>query len=270
MGVVNATPDSFFDGGRFATVPAAVDHALRLVSEGADLVDVGGESTRPGAREVSAAEELCRVVPVLESLRGRVKVPISIDTRKPQVAEAAIRAGADLVNDVEGLGSPAMREVVRREGVAAVIMHMRGAPKDMQQDTRYDDVVGEVRDFLRQQALAAEHMGIPHDQLVIDPGIGFGKSVEGNLELLRSLPELRSLGYPLMVGASRKSFLGALLGGVPTEQRLGASVAAALAASLGGADIVRVHDVAPTVEALKVADAVRSGASRGRPVPSDP
>ena len=259
MGVVNVTPDSFFDGGRYASTDDAVRHGLRLVEEGADLLDIGGESTRPGSAPVPVREELRRVLPVLRSLRARSHVPLSVDTSKPEVAREALRNGAGLVNDVSGLGDRRMREVVRRAGAAAVVMHMRGRPRDMQADTRYDDLLAEVFAELAERTARAEREGIASDQLVVDPGVGFGKSFEGNLELLRRLGEFRSLGYPVMVGASRKSFLGALLGGAPPEHRGEASVTAAVLASLRGASIVRVHDVGPTKEALRVSDAFRRG-----------
>jgi dihydropteroate synthase len=259
MGVVNVTPDSFYDGGKFFSVRAAVEHGRALVAQGADLLDVGGESTRPGAPEVSEAEELRRVLDVVERLRKATSVPISIDTRKPAVARAALERGAALVNDVTGLVLPEMRKVVHRADAGVVIMHMRGTPTTMQRDTTYRDLPREVVAFLRHQASLAQRDGIGEDQIVIDPGVGFGKSYEGNLLLLGRIDLLRSLGYPVLVGASRKSFLGALLGGKPPSERLEASVAAATIAALQGAEMVRVHDVAPTVAALRVADAVRTG-----------
>lgn len=259
MGVVNVTPDSFSDGGRFLEPFAAIEQGRRLAEEGADLLDVGGESTRPGAKGVSLPTELRRVLPVIEGLRRVTDRPISVDTRKAEVARAALRAGADMVNDVEGFRKPALRREVARSEAAAVVMHMRGLPETMQASTAYEDLRGEVFRFLAERTEVAEAEGISRDRLVIDPGLGFGKSFEGNLDLLAHVGELRSLGYPVLVGASRKGFLGAVLGGAPVEERLDASVAAAVAAALRGAELVRAHDVAPTVRALRVADAIRTG-----------
>jgi dihydropteroate synthase len=257
MGVINVTPDSFSDGGRFLEPEAAVAHAVRLASEGADLLDIGGESTRPGAVPVSPDAEWRRVAPVLARLHGRVDVPISIDTRRPEVARRALEAGADIVNDVAGLRDPEMRRVVARTGAAAIVMHMRGEPATMQADLRYDDLVSEVFDWLADACERAESEGIAPAKLLVDPGLGFGKAPEHNLELVAHLGEFRSLGYPLLVGASRKSFLGWVLGGASMEEREEAGLAAAVAASLRGADIVRVHDVRPTVRALALADRLR-------------
>lgn len=259
MGVVNVTPDSFYDGGRFLARGRAVEHGLQLVAEGADLLDIGGESSRPGSSPISEATELRRVLGVVQELRHRTTVPISIDTRKAEVARVALAHGANLVNDISGLREPKMRQVVHRAEAAAVIMHMRGEPRTMQQETGYRDLRSEVLAFLAAQARRAEQEGIGPDQLVVDPGIGFGKSFEGNLDLLGHVADLRVLGYPVLIGASRKAFLGAILGGGPAEDRLEASVAAATVAALGGAEMVRVHDVAPTVAALRVVEAVRSG-----------
>lgn len=269
MGVLNVTPDSFSDGGRYLHHEDAVERGLQMIAEGADLLDIGGESTRPGSKGVSVAEEKKRVLPVIEALRARSQVPISVDTRKPEVARAALSAGADLVNDVGGLRLPKMIAEVARGEAGVVAMHMRGVPVSMQSSTRYDDLRGDVFRFLAERSDAAEKAGIAPDRIAIDPGIGFGKSFGGNLDLLAHLGEFRALGYPVLVGASRKGFLGALLGGAPPEARLEGSVAAAVAAALQGAEVVRVHDVAPTVKALRVADGIRTGrldASRpGRP-----
>jgi dihydropteroate synthase len=255
MGVLNVTPDSFSDGGRFASLDAAVERVERMVEEGADLIDVGGESTRPGADEVDEAEELRRVLTVIERVRGLAgdhgPVPISIDTAKPAVAAAALEAGAALVNDVTGLG-PEMLEVLARHGAAGIAMHMRGTPRTMQQDPRYDDVVGEVRDFLAGRAEAARAAGV---EVVLDPGIGFGKTAEHNVELLRNLDSIVALGRPVMVGASRKSFLGKLAGG-GVDDRVDATVAAHTAAILAGAHIVRAHDVLAARRSAAVADAI--------------
>jgi dihydropteroate synthase len=256
MGVLNVTPDSFSDGGRFASSEAAISHALHMVEEGAGLLDIGGESTRPGAQGVDAAEEIQRVVPVIEALAARTRVPISIDTSKPAVMTAAIRAGASMINDVRALREPGAIEAAARTEAAICLMHMQGEPRTMQADPRYDDVVAEVRDFLRERAAACLAAGIAHNRLVIDPGIGFGKRLEHNLALLAGLPALTALGWPVMVGVSRKSMFGALLGRA-IDERVAGGVAAATAAVLAGASIVRTHDVAATVDAVKVAVALR-------------
>jgi dihydropteroate synthase len=255
MGVLNVTPDSFSDGGRFAGVEAAVEHARRMVAEGADLLDVGGESTRPGAAEVSAGEELRRVLPVIERVRELAgehgPVPVSIDTAKPEVAAAALEAGAALVNDVCGLG-PEMLEVAARHGAAGIAMHMQGTPRTMQTAPRYDDVVAEVTAFLAERAAAARAAGV---ESVLDPGIGFGKTVQHNLELLRNLDRIVALGRPVLVGASRKAFLGKL-SGAPVAERVEGTAAAHTAAILAGARMVRVHDVLAGRRAAAVADAI--------------
>lgn len=255
MGILNATPDSFSDGGRWATRDQALRQALDMAAAGADIIDVGGESTRPGAQAVGVAEELDRVAPLIEAIVAETDVMVSVDTSKPQVMEAAVRAGAGMINDVRALRSQGALAAAAKLGVPVCLMHMRGQPRDMQSDPRYDDVVAEVSEFLVQRARACEEAGIPGDRIVLDPGFGFGKSLQHNLDLFRALPSLRQLGYPLLVGISRKSMLGALTGR-PVDQRLAASVAAALLAARLGADVVRVHDVAETVDALKVAEAL--------------
>ena len=243
MGILNVTPDSFSDGGRFLSPDAAVKRALIMEKEGADIIDVGGESSRPGAEPVPVEEELRRVIPVLERLRGKLRIPISIDTTKAEVAEAALRAGASIVNDISALRfDPAMASVVAEFGAGLVLMHMLGTPKTMQQAPHYEDVVREVRDFLAERALYAQSQGIPREAIAVDPGIGFGKTVEHNLELLRRLPELVELGFPVLVGPSRKSFIGAILG-LGVEERLEGTLAACAVAVVRGADILRVHDV---------------------------
>jgi dihydropteroate synthase len=246
MGVLNVTPDSFSDGGRWFDPEAAVAHGLQLVAEGADIVDVGGESTRPGADPVDEVEERRRVVDVVAALAPHVRV--SIDTRRAGVAEAAVEAGATLVNDVSA--SPPLAGVAARRGVGWVAMHMQGEPQTMQADPHYEDVVAEVRAFLVDRAEAARAAGVA--ELWIDPGIGFGKTIEHNLALLRRLDALVTSGFPVVVGTSRKSFLGRLTGGAPVEDRLEASVATATWALAQGAAMVRVHDVAATVEAVRV------------------
>jgi len=257
MGVLNITPDSFSDGGRFADSATALDHALRMIEEGAALIDIGGESTRPGAQAVDAEEEIRRVVPVIAALAARARVPISIDTSKPAVMSAAVRAGATLINDVRALREPGALEAAAASGAAICLMHMQGEPRTMQADPRYGDVVAEVRDFLRERAEACRAAGVAQDRLVIDPGIGFGKRLEHNLALLAGLPALVALGWPVLVGVSRKSMLGALLGR-EVDERVAGGVAMATAAALSGASIVRTHDVAPTVDAIKVAEALRA------------
>jgi len=259
MGVVNVTPDSFSDGGRFLAPAAAIDRAVALAAAGAAIVDLGAESTRPGAAPVAPEEEWRRLAPVLDGLRGRLSVPISVDTRHPEVAERAVDAGADWVNDVEGLRSAAMRQVVARTGAAAVLMHMPGDPTTMQSQTTYDDLRGTVFRFLADATDRAVADGIPPDRLIVDPGLGFGKTPAQSLELLLHVGELGSLGYPVLVGASRKSFLGWALddGGGPAD-RLEAGLAAAVLAADRGATIVRTHDVAPTVRALALVARART------------
>lgn len=254
MGIVNVTPDSFSDGGRHADTSAALAHARRLVDEGADILDIGGESTRPGAAPVSVEEELARVLPVIEGSLV-LDVPLSVDTLKPEVMRAAIAAGVDIVNDVQALRRPgALEAVAASPSVGVCLMHMRGDPRTMQQQTGYDDVVAEVAEFLRERLAALTGVAIAPARIVLDPGIGFGKTVAQNLELLRRQRELLALGRPLLLGWSRKSTLGTVTGRA-VDERLPASLAAALGAVLQGARIVRVHDVAATVDALKLWDA---------------
>jgi dihydropteroate synthase len=266
MGVVNVTPDSFSDGGRFADPAAAADHASRLAQEGADLVDLGGESTRPGAPPVPAAEELRRVIPVIERLRaGGFALPISVDTSKPEVARAALDAGADLVNDVQGLASPELAALVAARGVPAVLMHTRGTPADMASRAVYGDVVEEVAAELEQALARAERAGVRRERVVLDPGIGFAKTAEQSLALLAGLDRLRGLGCPLLVGPSRKSFIGKLTG-ADVADRLPGTLAAVAACVLAGAELVRVHDVAAARQAARVAAAIRE-AARAHPAP---
>jgi dihydropteroate synthase len=256
MGILNVTPDSFSDGGRYLDPEAAVAHGLRMVKEGADVIDVGGESTRPGSDPVSAEEELARVVPVIERLvAASPGVAISVDTRKPEVAEAALAAGACIVNDVSAGRAEGMFEVVRAAGAGMVLMHMLGEPKTMQEAPHYEDVVGEVAAFLRERLEAATAAGIEPEALVVDPGIGFGKTLEHNLLLLRHLEALTELGRPVLVGPSRKRFIGAILG-LPEEERDEGTLGAVAWAAAHGASAVRVHDVRSTVRALRVLDAI--------------
>lgn len=260
MGVVNVTPDSFSDGGRFLDPQQAIAHAWRLIEEGADLVEVGGESTRPGALPVDAADELRRVLPVLHALRD-APVPVAVDTVKPQVMQAAIAEGASIINDVNALRAPGALEAAAASEVGVCLMHMQGEPRTMQAEPHYEDVIGEVRDFLVERMDAAVGMGIARDRIAIDPGFGFGKTVEHNLELLRNLERVAELGAPVLVGLSRKSTLGAITGR-PAPERLAASIAAALLAVQHGARIVRVHDVAATRDALAVLAAVDTAGKR--------
>jgi dihydropteroate synthase len=256
MGVVNVTPDSFSDGGRYLDTGRAIRHGIELADEGAAILDIGGESTRPGADPVDAAEELRRVVPVIEGLApARPRAQISIDTSKAVVAAEAIRRGATMVNDVTALrGDPKMAEVVAETGVDCCLMHMLGEPRTMQRDPRYEDVVGEVTAFLEERLAFAVAAGIDEAQITLDPGIGFGKTVAHNLELLGRLDELAAIGRPVMVGPSRKSFLGRLTGR-PVDERLAGTIAACVVAYAHGARVFRVHEVAPIVDALVVAAA---------------
>jgi len=260
MGIVNVTPDSFSDGGRFVTPEAAVEHGERLLADGADLLDVGGESTRPGADPVDEAEERRRTVPVIERLRAaHPEALISIDTSKPGVAAAALEAGAAIVNDVTAAADRGMLEVVRRHRAGLILMHMRGRPRTMQRDTEYDDVVAEVHGFLAARAAAAVSAGVPGELVMVDPGIGFGKAVEGNLALLRAVPDLASLGYPVVLGASRKSFIGKLTGAAIDDREPG-SLAALTVLSGVARSIARVHDVAASRQFVTVHAALAGAA----------
>lgn len=256
MGIVNVTPDSFSDGGRHATVDAAVAHALRLAEEGADVLDVGGESTRPGAEDVPLEEELRRVIPVIERLARETALPISVDTSKPEVMRAAVDAGAGMINDVYALRRDGALDIAAACGVPVVLMHMQGEPRTMQEAPQYEDVVAEVHRFLAERIFAAEMAGIPKKRIVIDPGFGFGKTREHNLALLAQLARFGELGVPVLAGLSRKRTIGELTGRTTPAERVHGSVAAALIAAQRGARLLRVHDVAATVDALKVWDAV--------------
>jgi dihydropteroate synthase len=256
MGIVNVTPDSFSDGGRDLALGDAVARAEHLVAEGADILDVGGESSRPGAEPVGLEDELRRVIPVVEALAGRLSVPISVDTTKAEVFRRALGVGATILNDITALGGdPEMPRVVADSDAGVILMHMAGTPRTMQLDPRYDDVVAEVRDWLARRVDWVESLGVARGRIAIDPGIGFGKTVEHNLDLLRNLGQFATVGCAIVVGTSRKGFLGALTGR-PVPRRMTASVVSALAAMTRGADVVRVHDVGPTVDALKVWDAL--------------
>ena len=257
MGIVNVTPDSFSDGGMFTDAEDAIVHAATLVDEGADLIDIGGESTRPGSDPVSVAEELSRILPVIEGIRAaRPTVVVSVDTRRAEVAERALAAGAAIVNDVGAGQDAAMFDVARDAGAGLVLMHMLGDPKTMQDEPRYDDVVGEVHEFLRERVEAAVFAGVSAEQLAVDPGIGFGKTLEHNLALLRALAAFADLDAAVLVGVSRKRFIGSLSGVERAADRLEGSVAAASWCAANGADVVRVHDVGATVRALRVTDAI--------------
>lgn len=257
MGILNATPDSFSDGGALPDVDAAVRAAAKMAEEGADVIDVGGESTRPGAEPVSDEEEIRRVVPVIKEIRRELSVRLSIDTMKARVAKAAIEAGADMVNDVSALADPGMIRALRDTRAPVVVMHLRGVPRSMQQDTNYVDLMSSIVGFLRKTVDRAVSAGIPDDKILVDPGIGFGKSGAGNLQILRELSTLRTIGRPILVGASRKSFIGAVLD-LPVGDRLEGGLAVAAIAAWQGAHVIRTHDVVATRRALKMVDAIRS------------
>jgi dihydropteroate synthase len=267
MGIVNVTPDSFSDGGRWLDPGAAVAHGLQLAAEGADILDIGGESTRPGAEPVGIEEELRRVIPVIAALAGQVRAPVSVDTRNAEVMRRAADAGARIINDVAALGyDPNALRVAAESGLPVVLMHAQGDPRTMQLDPRYDDVVLDVYDWLEARIAACEAAGIARERIVADPGIGFGKTVEHNLALLGSLSILHGLGCPILLGASRKSFIGRLSGGAPADQRMPGSVAAALLGAAQGVQILRVHDVAATRQALAVWEgAWNAGSAPSRP-----
>jgi dihydropteroate synthase len=266
MGVLNVTPDSFSDGGEFLDSEAAVARALQMERDGADIVDIGGESTRPGATPVTTEEELRRIVPVIQVLRGKLRIPLSVDTRRAEVAEAAVAAGAEILNDVSGLRTDArLGEVARRAGAPLILMHMRGTPQTMQRGPFARDVIRDVIAGLRDALARARRAGLPKSQVLLDPGIGFGKKFEQNFEILARLPEFARLGCPIVVGTSRKSFLGKALAGpdgpdVPSDERLLGTAATVTASILGGAHIVRVHDVAEMVRVARVADRVLGAA----------
>ena len=264
MGVLNVTPDSFSDGGRFFAPAAAIERGLELIAEGADLIDVGGESTRPGSAAVPAEEQWRRIGPVLQALAGRTA--LSVDTSSAWVAERAIAAGAEIVNDVTALSDPAMAPLVAGTGAGLVLMHMQGVPATMQVSPRYDDVVAEVREALAARSERARAAGVGFEAVAFDPGVGFGKALEHNLALLAQISSLASLGRPVVVGLSRKSFLGRLLD-LPVDQRLEAALAATAIAVFEGATVVRTHDVAATARAVRIAEALRAVRSAGSAAP---
>jgi len=256
MAILNVTPDSFSDGGRFVTADAALARARIMVEEGADIIDIGGESTRPGAQAVSLQEELDRVIPIVRILSSELAVPISIDTSKAEVMVEAVNAGAGLINDVMGLRTPGALEAAARSSVPVCLMHMQGEPRTMQQAPVYQDVVADIERFFEERVAASVAAGIPRERLLLDPGFGFGKTLEHNLSLLNHLDRFSRLKLPLLVGISRKSMIGAVLDGAPVGQRLYGSLACAVMAVERGASIVRVHDVKPTVDAIKMTAAV--------------
>lgn len=256
MGILNVTPDSFSDGGLFHVRDAALRHVEHMLAEGVDIIDVGGESTRPGAAPVAVQVELDRVVPVIEAIRARFTVPLSVDTSKPEVMQAAVAAGADLVNDVCALQEPGALEMCSRLEVPICLMHMQGQPRTMQQAPRYDDIVQDISQFFEGRIAACGLAGIARHRLILDPGFGFGKTLRHNIDLLRRLDEFAAMNLPILVGLSRKSMIGGLLENRPVDGRLHGSVAAAVVAAMKGANIVRVHDVGATVDAMRLVNAV--------------
>jgi dihydropteroate synthase len=257
MGILNVTPDSFSDGGQYYDRDKAIEHGLAMVEQGADIIDIGGESTRPGAAEVTVEEEIGRVIPIIEKIKASSGVPISIDTRKAEVAESACSAGAVIINDISALRHDAkIAEVAARHGTYLILMHMRGTPATMQTLLDYNDLVGEISAFLDAAANVAQAAGVARSRIIIDPGIGFAKTVEHNFRIIKNIPEFKRLGYPVMIGASRKSFIGKTLN-LPADERLEGSLAAAVSAFIYGADIIRAHDVLQTVRALKIAARIK-------------
>lgn len=260
MGILNVTPDSFSDGGKFIDPHMAVERAMQMVDDGADIIDIGGESTRPGSEPVSTDEEMKRVLPVIKDITAAVGVPISIDTYKADVAAAAINAGALIINDISAATfDPDMQRLIAESGCPAVLMHIKGKPKSMQANPVYDDVVTEVRGFLKARIDALVSAGVDEEQLIIDPGIGFGKTLQHNLELIRHLREFRELGRPILIGTSRKATIGKVLGDLPPEERLEGTAATVAISIANGADIVRVHDVKEMARVAKMTDAIVRG-----------
>jgi len=254
MGILNVTPDSFSDGGQFIDEEKAVIHAKKLMTDGADIIDIGGESTRPGSQSLTEEEELDRILPIIKKLVSDLSIPISIDTYKPLVAEECLKVGAHLINDITALKNPQMIDVVAKYNVPVVLMHMQGTPKIMQENPVYKDVVTEVMEFLRSRSSIAQNAGI--NEIIIDPGIGFGKTVEHNLKILKNLRKFTTLGYPILIGPSRKSFIGAITG-LPVTERVEGTLAAVTIAVMNGAQIIRVHDVKECKRALQIIDAIR-------------
>ncbi len=258
MGILNVTPDSFSDGGLHFNKDYAVDHALRMVDDGADIIDIGGESTRPGSKPVSLEEELRRTIPVIEALSGKIEVPISIDTYKAKVAKKALEAGASMVNDISGLRFDRdMAEHIAEENIPVVIMHIKGTLRDMQKNPVYDNLISEIIGYFEESTRIAKEAGIKEDMIILDPGIGFGKTVKHNLQIIKNLRSFKELNCPILIGTSRKSFIGKILGDKHTEERLFGTASTVAASILNGADIVRVHDVKEMIDVVKLADAIK-------------
>jgi dihydropteroate synthase len=260
MGILNITTDSFYDGGKYISVDKAVKHALKMVDEGADIIDIGGESTRPGAEPISVDEELKRVIPVIEILSKKLSIPISIDTYKAKVAEEAINAGATIINDISGLRfDPLMPEVASKYKVPVIVMHIKGTPKDMQKNPQYDALIPEITEYLRGSIVLAKQAGVEENMIIIDPGIGFGKLLEHNLQIIKNLKEFTQLGKPILIGVSRKSFIGKILNDASPSERLEGTASSVAISVINGANIVRVHDVGFMSKVVKVADAIKFG-----------
>jgi dihydropteroate synthase len=258
MGILNATPDSFSDGGLFFDKHIAVDHALRMIDDGADIIDVGGESTRPGSDPVSVEEEIRRTIPIIKAISNKIKVPISIDTYKSEVAKQAIDAGASIVNDISGLRfDNKMAAVAAEYKVPVIVMHIKGKPNDMQTNPSYEALIPEIMDYLRESIKVAVDNSIPEDRIIIDPGIGFGKTFEHNLEIIKNLRQFTLLGKPILIGVSRKAFIGKILADAPPHERLEGTTAAVAVSIMNGANIVRVHDVKEMARVVKVVDAIK-------------
>ncbi len=257
MGILNVTPDSFSDGGKHFDKDSAIRHAIQMAEDGADIIDIGGESTRPGSDAVDAEEEIKRTMPVIEALAKKISLPISIDTYKSEVSRKALEAGASIVNDISGLRfDPRMPDVIAKYKAPVVIMHIKGAPKNMQQNPEYEALIPEIMDYLRESIAIAVRAGIHEDKIIIDPGIGFGKTLEHNLEIINNLHEFKLLGKPVLIGPSRKSFIGKIFDNAPTDERLEGTAAAVAISILKGADIIRVHDVKYMARVAKISDAI--------------
>lgn len=259
MGILNVTPDSFYDGGKYVRLEDAVNRAIEMEKEGADIIDIGGESTRPGAEEISEEEEIRRVIPVIEALHGKISIPISIDTRHARVAEMALQAGAEILNDVSGFqDDPKMVRVAEKYAVPVILMHKRGSPKTMQLNTEYSDLIGEIHTFFEKVLQFAEQHGISRERIILDPGIGFGKKPEHNLILIRQLHRFSDLGRPLLLGVSRKSFIQKILHLQPEEDRIFGTASAVALSVIYGAHLIRVHDVKPMVQVVRMAEAIKN------------
>jgi dihydropteroate synthase len=257
MGILNVTPDSFSNGGQFQDAESAIQHGTQMAEDGADIIDIGGESSRPGSKPVSADEEQSRVIPVIESLAKQVEIPISVDSYKPEVARAALDAGAGIINDITGLADERMRSLAAEKKAPTIIMHMKGTPKIMQENPEYADVISEIMAFFRERIALAVEAGLPEEYLIIDPGIGFGKTLEHNLEIIRNLADFKTLGRPILIGTSRKAFIGKILGGLPPTERLEGTAATVAISIANGASIVRVHDVREMSQVARMADALK-------------